>query len=159
RPDLAYLPTAWLIAVGGAWLSGFLVPIGFALLPRRGAVLPDGARAAASAIVVAVGLMALGAVFPREAPGHSVTLPLPIGIRNCGLFALIFSIIPVTVGLIASRRALPVGAWRVGAALGAASGALAGLNLHLLCPVGGASHLALAHGGAVAICALVGGLV
>jgi hypothetical protein len=153
------MPKWWMVSVGAAWWTGFLVALAAAVVPLRGQVLPDGNRAVTSALAVAVGLMALNALLPRDAPGHSVTIPLLIGMRNCLGFALVDSIVPVCVGLYALRRVALIGSWRIGAALGASAGALAGLILHLLCPVGGAAHLALAHAGAVVVCGLFGALV
>jgi hypothetical protein len=121
--------------------------------------LPDPGRAAASAAAVAVALIGMGALCSAEAPGHSLPLPLPIGIRNCLTFAVIFSVIPIGAGLIALRRVVSIRSWRIGAALGAAGGALAGFVLHLLCPVADAAHQAVAHGGAVAVCGLAGALL
>jgi hypothetical protein len=159
RPDLPFLPAPWVIVMGAAWLAGFVLPMAAALLPRRGQVLPDPGRATAGAAAIAVGLIGLGALFARQAPGHSLPLPLPIGIRNCVTFAVLFSIIPLAAGLIALRRVITIQSWRMGAALGAASGALAGFVLHLLCPVADAPHLAVAHGGAIVVCGLVGALM
>jgi Negative regulator of sigma F len=159
RPDLPFLPRWWVIVVALAWWAGFMGPLVLALLPRRRQVLPDGDRALAAALAAAVALISLGVLFTRDAPGHSLSFPLHLGMRNCLTFAVIASILPVTIGFVASRRVVTVGTWRIGAAFGAASGALAGLILHLLCPVGGAAHAALAHGGALVVCGLLGALI
>jgi hypothetical protein len=159
RPDLPFLPAAWVATVGLVWLLGFVVPLAMAVMPRQGQVLPDGARALSTAAAAAAVMVLVSAVFTAEAPGHSASLPLLIGVRNCLTFAVIFSVIPVGTALFVLRRALPAGSWRVGAAVGAASGALACLVLHLLCPVAGASHTVFAHASAVVVCGALGAVI
>jgi len=153
RPDLPFLPAWWVAMVGLAWCAGFMTAVAMAVLPRRGQVLPDGNRALMTALAIAGILIAGSALLPAEAPGHSISLPLLMGMRNCMTFAVIASIVPVAIGLIALRKVLYVGSWRVGAAIGAGAGALSGLILHLLCPVASAAHVSIAHGGAVLLCA------
>jgi hypothetical protein len=156
RPDLPFLSRAWVIGAGVAWLAGCLIPLGMAMLPRRGQVLPDAGRAVLSAAVAAVALMIFGALFPGSVAGHSLSVPLWAGLRHCIKFAVVFAIVPIAVGLLALRRVVLVGSPLIGAAIGGASGALAGFTLHLLCSIAGAAHVSLAHGGAVVVCALVG---
>jgi hypothetical protein len=155
RPDLPFLPPVWVALTAVAWWLGFMVALVVALIPDKGQVLPNGDRAVFAAIFVAAAMISISAVYSADAPGHSLSLPLAIGMRNCMTFAVIASIVPVAVGFVVSRRVVIVGSFRIGAALGAGSGALAGLILHLLCPVGGAAHSALAHGGAVVVCSLL----
>jgi hypothetical protein len=156
RPDLPFLPPAWFVATAISWLAGSLVPLSLALLPRRRQVLPDGERALVAALAATSCLVAISAVFMRGAPGHSISLPLLMGVRNCTTLATVFALVPIVLGFAALRRLVPVGSWRVGAGLGAAAGALGGLLLHCLCPVADALHVSVAHGGAVVICALLG---
>jgi hypothetical protein len=158
RPDLPFLPVWWVALFGSAWCAGFMIALGTAVLPRRGQVLPDGDRALTTALVIAGALMIGSALLPANAPGHSISLPLLIGMRNCMTFAVIASILPIAIGLVALRKVVIVGSWRIGAAVGAGAGALAGLILHFLCPVSGAAHVSLAHGGAVVLCALLAAL-
>ncbi len=40
RADLRGLPIAWLVAAGGAWLTGFALPCYLALVPAKGTMLP-----------------------------------------------------------------------------------------------------------------------
>ena len=158
RPDLPFLPAWWVAIVGSAWCMGFVAAAAAAVLPRRGQVVPDGNRALTTALVVGGFLIVGSALLPGEAPGHSLSLPLLIGMRNCMSFAVIASILPVAIGLVMLRKVVVVGSWRVGAAIGAGAGALAGLILHLLCPVSSAAHVSVAHGGAVLLCALLAAL-
>jgi hypothetical protein len=162
RPDLPYLPVPWLALVALAWLLGFALPLGAAFLPRRGQVLPDGARALGAALLAAAGLIAISLLTARDAPGHSWPSDGPLllaSVAHCLRFARPASIVPFGVALWFARRLAPVGSWRLGAALGAAAGALLGLVLHFLCPYSSALHVALGHGGAVVACGVLGALL
>jgi hypothetical protein len=160
RKDLPFLPRLAWGALLLAWLAAFFGTMAAAIVPRRGAVLPDAPRAGRLAILAALGLIALGLVAAPSAPGHSLVLSGPheqiAGIFRCMTFGVIVALSPLTVALVASRRVLFAGSTRVMAAAGAAAGALGGLVLHVLCPVGGSLHVGFGHGGAIAVAALVG---
>jgi hypothetical protein len=163
RKDLDALPFAWLITVALVWLAGFAVPLVLAVLPRKGQVLPDAAAAGRSAFLSISTLILLGLLFTVDAPGRTI-LPrstwagfFPLW-WHCVSFGLKVSIPSVLVCGFAFRRLRAVNLWRLGAAIGAAGGALAGLTLHGLCPFGGAAHVGLAHGGGVLVGALLGAL-
>jgi len=165
RRDLGALPPLWFSAVAVAWLAGFLIPLSAAVLPRAGQVLPDGARARRAAILASLTLVLLGLLFTVDAPGVTI-LPATrwAGFGrlwwHCVSFSFKVTIPAVIVGAVALRK-LATGVAhlvRLGAATGAAGGALSGLTLHGLCPYGGAAHVGLAHGGGVVIGALIGAL-
>lgn len=163
RRDLGALPVPWLIAVALAWLAGFVVPLTLALVPRSGQVLPDGARAGRAALLAALTLVLMGLVATRDAPGVTI-LPQATwsGFSRawwgCVSFSIKVSIPAVLVAGLLMRRFAVARLGRLGAAVGAAAGALAGLVLHGLCPVGGALHVGLSHGGGVVIGGLLGAL-
>jgi hypothetical protein len=125
-------------------------------------VLPDGDRAARVAGAAAIGLIAIGLLFSHEAAGHSwpssgaALLPT---VRHCLVFSLVALLVPFGIALGFARRLMPVGASRMGAALGASAGALLGFVLHLLCPYASALHVAIGHGGGVVGGALLGALI
>jgi hypothetical protein len=156
REDMHELPMYWLAAVAAAWLFGFLVPCYFALVPRKGAVMPRWRLAAIAVVVTSIGFVTLGmAAHPmgpssveygwdRFGRGHTC---LEIGLAS--------ALVPVVVGAIFLRGALPVGARWVAAALGAGGGCLGGLVLHLHCDVVDSVHLSLIHGGVVVLSALL----
>lgn len=156
REDLGELPVPWLVAAGLGWLVGFLVPSYLALVPRSGAVLPRWRPAALAVVVAAVGFVTLGlAIHPagpssavhgwdRFAEGHAC---LELGVAT--------AIVPVVIGALVLRRALPVGARWIAAALGAGGGGLGGLVLHLHCNVVDGLHVGLIHGGVVIASALL----
>jgi len=165
RQDLHALPPLWFAAVAVAWLAGFVIPLTAALLPRPGQVLPDGARAGRAGILASLTLVLVGLLFTIDAPGVTI-LPATrwAGFASlwwhCVSFSFKVTIPAVFVGAIALRK-LATGAAhlaRLGAAIGAAGGALSGLTLHGLCPYGGAVHVGLAHGGGVVIGAVIGAL-
>ena len=140
-----------------AWAAGVVAPLVAALIPRRGEVLADGARAGRVAAVCASLLVLLGLVATVDAPGKT-TIPESFvrGWWHCVTFGLKVAVPVLIASAVVLRRVHPVGSWRVGAALGAAGGALGGLTLHFICGYGGGLHVGLAHAGAVVLGAGVG---
>jgi hypothetical protein len=160
RPDLPFLPVAWVVLMALAWAAGVVAPLVAALIPRRGEVLPDGARAGRVAAACASLLVLLGLVATVDVPGKTV-IPLSFGRAwwHCVSFALKVAAPVLIAGALVLRRLHPVGSWRMAAALGAAGGALGGLTLHFICGYGGGLHVGLAHAGSVALGAAIGAVV
>jgi hypothetical protein len=150
RDDLDGLPMGWLLVTALGWLLGFVVPCYLALTPKPGSMMPRWQPAAIAAIVASVGFVVLGLVihpmgpksieygFDRFGQGHT-----------CLEIGLAASLVPVVIGAIFLRGALPVGSRWVAAALGAGGGCLGGLVLHLHCHVADGLHVGLVHGGVV----------
>jgi len=156
RRDLHELPMGWMVGAGLAWLLGFVVPVYLATVPRPGAVMPRWRLAGASAIAGAVGFIALGlALHPGGPTSASLGWDHFARGRGCLEFGLATALVPVVVGAIFLRGALPVGSRPIAAALGAGGGSLGGLMLHLHCPVTDYLHVGLMHGGVVAIAAAI----
>jgi hypothetical protein len=163
RRDLSALPHAWVLGVGLVWLAGFIVPLTLAVMPRASQVLPDGARAVRAAVLACLTLVLMGLLFTVDAPGLTV---MPSSIWDmfrrhwwgCVSFGLKISIPAVLVAAVVLRKVAVSRLRALGAAVGSAGGALAGLALHARCPVGGAWHVGLAHGGGVVIGSLLGAL-
>jgi Negative regulator of sigma F len=156
RGDLRELPMPWLVAAGLAWLLGFVVPCYLALVPPRGSMQPRWRLAAACAVVASIGFVVLG-LFVHPSGAHSKYIGwehLPRG-HGCLELGVASALVPVVIGALFLRRALPVGARWVAAALGAGGGCLGGLVLHLHCPVTDAPHVGLVHGGVVIVSALL----
>ena len=163
RQDLGALPRAWVVTVAALWLAGFLIPLTVALLPPAGQVLPNSVRAGRTGVLAALTLVLVGLLFTVDAPGITVLPPATWSAfvhlwLSCVSFSLKVSIPAVIVAALALRRLKIAGLARLGAAIGAAAGALSGLVLHGLCPIGGAAHVGLAHGGGVVIGAVLGAL-
>lgn len=162
REDLRGLPLAWFLPVALLWLAGFLLPLVLALRPRRGQVLPDDEAAGRAAVAGAVVLTAV-ALFTIDAPGLTIVpaatwADFSAAFWHCISFGLHIVVPALLAGVVALARVMLVGAARLGAAIGAAGGALSGLTLHVLCPIGGVLHVATAHAGAVVLGAVLGAL-
>ncbi len=163
RRDLHALPMAWLVVAALVWALSFVLTLAATLVPRRGDVLPSAGRASrvGTAALVVLALFALLATI--DAPGVSVH---PVGMRalldscvHCAGFVARIAAVFLIVGVLALRRLAPVGRSKLGMALGAAGGAMGGLVLVFLCPIGGAAHMVLGHVGGMALAAAAGALV
>jgi hypothetical protein len=163
RRDLGALPPVWFAAVAVVWLAGIIIPLSAGLLPPPGQVLPDGARARRTAILASLTLVLTGLLFTVDVPGVTI-LPATrwAGFAHlwwhCISFSLKVTIPAVFVAALGLRKLAAAHLGRLGAAIGAAAGALSGLTLHGLCPFGGGAHVGLAHGGGVVIGAVIGAL-
>lgn len=156
RRDMAELPAGWLVATGAAWLLGFVVPCYLALVPRRGAVMPRWRWAAVSAIATAIGFVVLGlAVHPSGPSSAQHGWDNLVRGHGCLEIGLLTALVPVIVGALFLRGAVPVGSRWIAAALGAGGGSLGGLVLHLHCPIADGLHVGVIHGGVVVIGALL----
>ena len=157
RDDMEDLPMYWLAAVAVGWLFGFLVPCYLALVPRKGTMTPRIRLAAIVVVVASIGFVTLGLLVHPMSP----TLSQSYGWERFGRghtcleIGLASALVPVVVGAIFLRGALPVGSRWVAAALGAGGGCLGGLVLHLHCNVADGLHVGLIHGGVVVLSALL----
>ena len=149
RRDVAELPTSWLVATALAWLVGFAVPY-------AGPMLPRWRWAAISAVVTAIGFVALGLVVHPSGPTslHYGAASFTRG-HTCLELGLASALVPVIPGALFLRGALPVRSRAIAAALGAGGGCLGGFVLHLHCRIADALHVGLMHGGVVALAALL----
>jgi hypothetical protein len=156
RRDAHELPMMWMVGAAIAWALGFVLPLYLAIVPRRGAVMPRWRLAGFAALTCAVLFMVLGLLVHPTGPS-TVELPASQVHRGhpCMEIGLLTAIVPVVLGALVLRGALPVGARWTAAGLGAAGGSLGGLVLHLHCHVGDPLHLGLVHGGVVLVAALV----
>ena len=157
RRDMEELPMGWLAAVALGWLFGFLVPCYFALVPRAGAMAPRWRFAAIAVVVASVGFVTLGLLVHPMSPNLSVSYGWERFGRGhtCLEIGLASALVPVVIGAIFLRGALPVGSRSVAAALGAGGGCLGGLVLHLHCNIADGLHVGLIHGGVVVVSALL----
>lgn len=164
RKDLTHLPRLWMVVYCTGWLLGF-VGLGMAaLLPRSGQVSPSWRLAGFGAIAAGAAFVTAGLVFARDVPGLSVLTPanahdFAVYGQPCLRMGVITAIVPVGLGALFLRGAVPVGDRWVAAGLGASGGALGGLMLHLHCPIADPWHLGLVHGGVVVVSALLSALI
>jgi hypothetical protein len=133
---------------------GFAVELWWALVPPRGQVLPlrpaAGLRVVGGWVLLLVALAAAGHEWAAEPAAAFVART-----RACLLLGCAVALVPVALCLIVLRRALGTGGWRLAVFVGGAGGALAGALLELHCPNAHLGHVVVAHGGAMALPALV----
>jgi len=113
-------------------------------------------------------LLPLVILGPLSVIGTALLLPEPyaggiagngLSIFMCGNLAFGWSAVPLLAAALALRGAFAAGAvWR-SALIGTACGLGAAVAAQLRCPVTGAAHIVLAHGGVVIIAALLGALL
>ena len=156
RDDAHELPMGWMFAAGLAWLVGFVLPVYLAVVPPRGSVMPRWKFAAGAAITMAIGFVVLGLVIHPSGPS-SVELGAERFVHGhwCLELGLATALVPVVLGAIFLRGALPVSSRWIAAGLGAGGGSLGGLVLHLHCHITDALHVGLIHGGVVGVSALL----
>jgi hypothetical protein len=163
RPDFWELPALWRTLAALVWAAGLVYALKAAILPPRGAVLPDVAKAARATWLVAAGLIAFGLFATVDGPTTVVPAPTLREFSflwwHCSAYGVLVILPPLLAGGYMLRRLFPVGARRVAAALGAAAGAAAATALHFLCPIGGGLHVGLAHAGSVLVGAALGTLL
>ncbi|HWO23143.1 MAG TPA: NrsF family protein [Kofleriaceae bacterium] len=156
RPDMRELPMGWLAGTALGWLLGFLIPCYLALVPRPGAVTPRWRVAALSVAITSVTFVLFGlAVHPKGESSVELGAERFLHGHTCLELGLATALVPVIIGAIFLRGALPVGSRGIAAALGAGGGCLGGLVLHLHCSVTDALHVGLMHGGVVIVAALL----
>jgi hypothetical protein len=156
RLDMGELSTAWIGGAALAWLLGFVVPVYLALVPRPGSMLGRWQLAAAAAVITSIAFVMLGLTLHPSGPSslHYGSAQFVRG-HPCFEIGLATALVPVVVGALCLRGALPVGSRWIAAALGAGAGSLGGLVLHLHCRVTDPLHQGLIHGGVVVASALL----
>lgn len=156
RDDAGELPMGWMFAAGLAWLVGFALPIYAALVPPPGSMMPRWKLAGAAAITMAIAFIVFGLVIHPHGPS-SVQYGAERFLHGhwCLELGIATAIVPVVLGAIFLRGALPVASRWVAAGLGAGGGSLGGLVLHLHCHVTDALHVGIIHGGVVGVSALL----
>ncbi len=156
RRDLGSVPVVPLVLFAMASLVSFGSHLAAALIPPPGQVLPSGNRSARLSVLLSLIAIPLGLLVGVHVHGD-----IPAAIMHThrfwrsGLACLAsgFSVaaVPATVGLLALRRIIPMGAWRPALAVGAAAGVLAGLALQFHCPISQLTHVGMAHGAAMVL--------
>jgi len=152
RRDWSFLPAAFSLGFAVAWAAALFFTLRASFVPQKHQVLPDTRRAGRLALAAGLLLTVSSWFLPGIAPGHTIMSPTDahgfwLQWWRCTFFSLQITASVFLVGLFLLRKIAPVGRPWLGAGLGGAGGALGGLVLHLLCPVGDAPHVALSHGG------------
>jgi len=160
RRDLHELPAGWLVGAGAAWACGFGLALYLALVPKRGSMTTRWPWAAAIAIALSAAFVALGWNVHPSGPssGYLGWEHFPRG-HGCLWLGLVTALVPVGLGALFLRGALPVRSRWIAAALGAGGGCLGGLVLHMHCPIADRWHVGLIHGGVVVVAAVLAALI
>jgi hypothetical protein len=160
RPDMPWLPVEWVTSAAVAMLGAYVLTLAAVLVPPRAQVLPSVERAQYATIGAAVVLLGLS-MFTVDAPGHTAIIkpgawPQLRASLHCLVNAIEMTAVPLLLGFLVLRRAVPLRTRWLAAGLGAANGALAALVLHLNCNGGGILHVSLGHAGSVVLLAALG---
>ena len=164
RHDFSAISKPWFWTMTGAWFAAFVVPLVVALVPRRGAMFVSSRAAQLVALAIPILALAMAVLFRIDAPPATripkTTTETLLYIEWCLVTGLEMSAIPFALGVLVLLRApLSLQTRWVGAALGAANGALAGLMLHVHCWVGGGLHCGVSHAGQSVLGAVIGALL
>ena len=79
--------------------------------------------------------------------------------HGCLWLGLATALVPVVLGAIFLRGAVPVFSRWIAATLGAAGGCLGGLLLHMHCRIADGPHIGIIHGGVVVVAAALAALL
>lgn len=156
RRDAGELPSMWMIGGGIAWLLGFVIPCYLALVPASGSMLARRRYAIAASVIAAVFFVAMGWMIHPQGPS-SVQYGAERFVHGhwCLELGLATALVPVILGAVFLRGAMPVGSRWIAAALGAGSGSLGGLVLHFHCRITDPMHTGFIHAGVVTVAALL----
>lgn len=160
RADLGELPRAWIFGAGAAWFTGFGLATYFALVPRAGTMTPRWRAAIAITAVTSVAFVILGLlVHPSGKDSMHYGMPNLLRGHGCLWLGLATALVPVVLGTIFLRGAVPVFSRWVAATLGAAGGCLGGFLLHMHCRIADGPHIGIIHGGVVVVAAAFAALL
>ena len=121
---------------------------------------PRWRAAIASTAVTSVAFVALGlACIPSGPRSLDYGMPHLLRGHGCLWLGLATALVPVVLGAIFLRGAVPVCSRWIAATLGAAGGCLGGLLLHMHCRIADGPHIGLIHGGVVVVAAALAALL
>ncbi len=160
RADLPELPAGWIPGVAVAWATGIVAAGWFALIPRRGSMMPRWRPALAVVVGTSSAFVLLGILVHPAGPSsiHYGWESFGRG-HPCLELGLATAIFPVLVGAWFVRGIAPVRSRWIAAAVGASGGCAGGLLLHLYCRIADGPHIGLIHGGVVVCAAVIAGLL
>jgi hypothetical protein len=118
RADMGELPIAWMVGGGIAWALGFVVPLYLAVMPAGGSMMPRRGLAASAAVTAAVLFVVMGMTIHPQGPSsvqyHAARFVYG---HPCLELGLATALVPVILGAVFLRGALPVGSRWIAAAL------------------------------------------
>jgi hypothetical protein len=157
RPDVAAVPF-------GYWLALGAVPLAAGVICMVAAV--SGGRLGLGQRVALLTALSLIAPAAYAVCGYVLSPPYPsapLASFEHGVFclniALAWTALPLIAAGVALRRSFAGQVVLRSAAFGAGAGLIVSVTSTLRCPLSGALHVALSHGGAVVLTALLGALV
>ncbi len=155
RRDWVELPPAWQFGSAAVWLAGVAIPLRLLMVPKAGDVMGRWRAAVAVAVVASLALVLLNALVHPAGPSSFSMATMPMRGHMCFEASLGIALVPIFVLGFVLRGVYPVGGRAAAAVIGAASGSLAGLCMHLHCRVADGVHLVLFHCGAIVVSALL----
>ncbi|MEO8552355.1 MAG: NrsF family protein [Kofleriaceae bacterium] len=160
RADLGELPRTWVIGASVAWFTGFGLATYCALVPRARTMTPRWRAAIVITGVTSVAFVILGLlVHPAGKDSMHYGMPHLLRGHGCLWLGLATALVPVVLGAIFLRGAVPVFSRWVAATLAAAGGCLGGLLLHMHCRIADGPHIGFIHGGVVVVAAALAALL
>ncbi len=160
RPDIHELPVVWIAGGAIAWALGFVVPLYLAIVPAEGSMMPRRRLAAAAAVTAALLFVVMGMLIHPHGPSSlQYNAERFVHGHPCLELGLATALVPVVLGAVFLRGALPVGSRWIAAALGAGGGSLGGLVLHFHCRITDPMHTGIIHAGVVSVAALLAALL
>ncbi len=160
RADLQQLPTGWIPGVAVCWTAGIIATGWFALVPRRGSMMPRWRLALLVVVVTSSAFVLLGLLVHPAGPSsmHYGWERFGRG-HPCLELGLATALVPVLAGAWFIRGIAPVRSRWIAATVGAIGGCAGGLLLHFYCRIADGPHIGLIHGGVVVCAAVIASLV
>jgi hypothetical protein len=146
RRDLSSLPRAPYLASAAAWAAAILCALLAVVRPPRGQVLPSANVARALVVLLPLGVALTAALLLVDVPGRTIYPPnVAHYIGHCLGIGFGVASLPVALTIYLANMRFIAARASFGALVGVAGGALGGLVLHLVCPIGGLTHLLAGH--------------
>jgi hypothetical protein len=155
RRDWVELPRAWQLGAGALWLAGLAIPLWLLMVPASGNVMGRWRAAVAIAVTTTLALVLLNALVHPAGPSSYVMRGMPWRGHACIEVSVGIAVIPTMILGFLLRGVYPVGGRAVAVVMGAATGSLAGLCMHLHCRIADGLHIVLFHCGGILVSAVL----
>ncbi len=151
RRDWVELPTAWQLGAGTMWLAGLAIPLWLVMVPASGNVMGRWRAAVVVAVSASVVLVLLNTLVHPAGPSSFSLSTMPLRGHACLEVSVGIAVLPTMIFGFLLRGVYPVGGRAVAVVIGAATGSLAGLCMHLHCRIADSLHVVLFHCGAILV--------
>lgn len=149
RRDWVELPAAWQFGSAALWLASVAIPLWLLMVPKAGQVIGRWRAAVAVAVCASLGLVLLNALVHPSGPSSFSVGSSTLRGHACMEISVGIAIVPIMIFGFLLRGVYPVGGRAVAVVIGAATGSLAGLCMHLHCRISDGLHVVLFHCGAI----------